>query len=142
MKQTVLIPIGIIVAITIVVFSTNISNSVLGSFYEQFTKPNWDEVEKRNIVKNSIPTMLIERSDKGCLISANNFEYILDHQYFVRSQELAKELRYDQENKTLLVSCEDITDEKLKLHVWYATEEALKHSLKYEYFITPFDYEK
>ena len=120
-----------------IIFPTVLSNSILGQFLEKYSTPDWSEVKERNIVKNSIPIIILERSKNDCTINAENFEYVIDHQYFTRSEKLAKELHYDKENKTLIIPCDEITEEKSKLHVWYATEEALNHSEKYEYFIKP-----
>ncbi len=136
MKQ-IIIPVGIIIAIIIVIVYTDTSNSVLGHLFEQFYEPNWDEVKERNIVKNSIPISLLEKTGEKCIASAENFEYITNHEYFIRSQDLIRELQYDKENKTIVIPCDEFSDEKLTLHVWYATEESLKHSKKYEYYITP-----
>jgi len=138
MKEKIIL-LGIIIAILVVVFGTDISNSMLGKSFEQFSKPDWSQVQEPNIVKNSILITLLDESLEGCTVSAEKFELIIDHQYFVRSDELAKELHYDKENNTLLVPCDMIPDEPSKLHVWYATQEALNHATKYEYFIAPIE---
>ena len=115
--------------------NTIISNSVLGQALKQFAPADWNEVKQRNIVKNSIPITLLEKSENNCTVNAENFDYIISHKYFKRSQELAKELQYDKENNTLVISCDKIPEDKSTLHVWYATTEALNHSEKYEYFV-------
>jgi hypothetical protein len=138
MKEKIIL-VGIAVGIVLVVLATDFSNSILGNFIESFKKPDWDQVKERNIVKNSIPISLIERAGGECIASAKSFEYIIENHYFVRSQELVNELQYDKENKTIKIPCDKLSEEKIELHVWYATEEALKHSTKYEYFITPFE---
>jgi len=113
------------------------SNSLFGKVGESFSSPNWDEVENRNIVKNSIPIILLDETYGGqCLVSAENFELITSHHYFVNSNHLSNELKYDSNEKTILISCDKSTGEKSTLNVWYATEEAIKHPTKYEYFVT------
>jgi len=138
MKEKIIF-VGLGMAIVVFLLATDVSDSVLGTFIEQFTKPDWNQVKERNIVKNAIPISLLEKTGQECIASAEKFEYIINHQYFVRSQDLVNELQYDKENKTIVIPCDELSEEKLKLHVWYATEEALKHSTKYEYFITPFE---
>ena len=115
------------------------SNTLFGSFFESFSEPNWNEVSVRNIVKNSIPIILLEEQGTKCLVKAEKFDVIIDHQYFVRGNELERELNYDRTDKTLLLSCDLLKGEKSRLNIWYATKEAEKHSKKYQYFITSWD---
>jgi len=115
------------------------SDSLFGSFFESFSEPNWDEVNERNIVKNSIPIILLEEQGAKCKMKAEKFDVIIDHPYFIRGDELANELSYDRTNATLLVSCDLLKGEKSRFNVWYATEEAKKHSTKFQYFITFWD---
>ena len=115
------------------------SNTLFGSFLESFSEPNWNEVSERNIVKNSMPIILLEEQGTKCLVNAEKFDVIIDHQYFVRGNELERELNYDRTDKTLLLSCDLLKGEKSRLNIWYATEEAKKHSKKYQYFITTWD---
>ena len=132
----------IILIIAIVVLGTafyfyDTSNSLLGIVVEPFTAANWDEVENRNIVKNSIPIILLDETFGGqCKVSAENFSLITSHQYFINSNQLSDELKYDSNENTLLISCDKLTGEKSTLNVWYATEEATNHPTKYEYFVT------
>ena len=135
MKEKIII-VSLAILFIIVIFSTDISNSILGEFLEQYFEPDWSQVDKRNIVKNSIPITVLEATGKECTVSAENFDYIIEHQYFKLSEELAKELQYNKENQTLIIPCDEIPEEESKLHVWYITEEALKHSKKYKYFVT------
>jgi len=115
------------------------SDSLFGSFFESFSEPNWDEVLERNIVKNSIPIILLEEQVTKCLVKAEKFDVIVDHQYFIRGDELERELNYNRNDETLLLSCDLLQGEKSRLNIWYATEEAEKHSKKYQYFITPWE---
>ena len=139
-SKTILI-IAIVVSVAAFYFY-DASNSLLGVVLDPFTAPNWDEVANRNIVKNSIPIILLDETFGGqCKVSVENFELIISHQYFVKSNQLVNELKYDPLEKTLLVSCDKLVGEKSRLHVWYATEEAKKHPTKYEYFVTAWDIE-
>ena len=115
------------------------SNTLFGSFFESFSEPNWNEVSERNIVKNSIPVILVEKKGTECKVQAEKFDVIIDHYYFIRGNELAKELNYDRANETLLISCNLLKGEKSRLNIWYATEEAEKHAKKYQYFVTIWD---
>ena len=113
-----------------------VPNSLLNSVLNQFAEVNWDEVKERDIVKNSIPITLLENLGDKCKVDAHNFDYIIDHEYFIRANELARELNYDRENATLLLPCDRLEGEKSRLNVWYALEESPKHSKKYQYFVT------
>ena len=115
------------------------SDSLLGSWLEQFSEPNWDEVAERNIVKNSIPIVLLEELDGKCRVTAQKFDAIIGHPYFIRGNEIARELNYDKESETVVLSCDLLEGEKSRLNVWYALEESPKHSKKYQYFITPWN---
>ena len=115
------------------------SDSLFGLFLESFSGPNWDEVSERNIVKNSIPIVLLEEQGTKCLVKAEKFDVIIDHQYFTRRNELERELNYDRADKTLLLTCDLLKGEKSRLNIWYATEEAERHSKKFQYFITSWD---
>ncbi len=64
---------------------------------------------------------------------------IIDHQYFVRSDELANKLQFDRENQTFILPCDELAGEKSRLNVWYVIPEAKKHAEKYEYFITEWE---
>ena len=138
MKEKIIL-VGIAVAVVVFLLSVDVSDSMLGKVFEQFSKPDWSQIKERNIVKNSIPISVIEKTEQQCIASADNLELIINHQYFVRSQEFTNQLQYDEQNKTIVIPCDEFTDEKLELHVWYATEEAEKYPTKYEYFVTPLD---
>ena len=132
-----LIAIGIV--IILVLIYAPIEKSMFGVFLEQFSKVNWNEVKERNIVKNSIPIIFLEEKGSSCIVNAENFDLIISHEYFKRSADLERELNYDSESDTLLVSCDLLDGEKSRLHVWYALKESEKHPTKYEYFITPWN---
>jgi hypothetical protein len=132
----------VIVAVGLVIiglfYSFN-SDTVFSKFFEQFDPVDWDEVKPREIVKNSIPITIIEDVDGKCKVHGEKFDLIIDHQYFIRSNELAEKLQYDRENKTLIIPCEELVGEKSRLNVWYVILEAEKHATKYEYFITEWE---
>jgi len=107
-----------------------------GEVSEQLSDVNWDEVLPRNIVKNSIPIVLIADQGDECIVDAGDFNLIVYHNYFVRSDDLIRELNYDQENNVLTIACDMLQDEKSRLNVWYALEESESHANKYEYFVT------
>jgi len=132
-----LIAIGIVIILVLIYMP--IEKSMFGVFLEQFSKVNWNEVKERNIVKNSIPIIFLEEKGSSCIVNAENFDLIISHEYFERSADLERELNYDSESDTLLVSCDLLDGEKSRLHVWYALKESEKHPTKYEYFITPWN---
>ncbi len=132
-----LIAIGIVIILVLIYMP--IEKSMFGVFLEQFSKVDWNEVKERNIVKNSIPIIFLEEKGSSCIVNAENFDLIISHEYFERSADLERELNYDSESDTLLVSCDLLDGEKSRLHVWYALKESEKHPTKYEYFITPWN---
>jgi len=131
--------IGMATLVIFAFFYLQRSDSILGSLLEQFSEPNWDEVLERNIVKNSIPIVILKELDGKCIVTAQKFDVIIEHPYFIRGNELASELNYDNDEKTLMVHCDLLEGEKSRLNVWYALEESAKHSKKYQYFITPWN---
>ncbi len=107
-----------------------------GQVSEQLSDVNWNEVFERNIVKNSIPIVLISDHGNQCIVDAKNFYLIVDHNYFERSDDLIRELNYDRENNVLTIACDMLQGEKSRLNVWYALKESERHANKYEYFVT------
>ena len=105
----------------------------------EFSAVDWDEVRERDMVKNSIPITLLEKTDGKCKVDAKRFDVIIDHNYFVQGKDLAKELSFDRENETLLLPCNLLEGEKSRLNVWYVVEESTNHSKEYEYFLTPWE---
>jgi len=116
------------------------SDSILGTINENFSAPIWDEVHERDIVKNSIPIIYQETLKNGnCSVYGEKFNLIIEHEYFIRGEELADKLNYDKEKNTLILSCDKLEGEKSRLNVWYALEESPKYPEKYEYFITKWE---
>lgn len=113
--------------------------NLFGVILNEFSEIKWDNVLQRNIVKNSIPIELVEVDGQSCKVNAKNFDLIIDHEYFVRGSELARELNYDINNETLTISCDLLEGEKSKLNVWYVLEESQKFSNRYQYFVTPIE---
>ena len=112
------------------------SDSLLGSWLEPYSEPNWDEVPETHIVKNSIPITVLEGTAGKCKMTAQKFDIIIEHPYFIRGNELAEELNYEKEDETIILSCDLVELGTSRLNVWYAVEESTKHSKKYQYFIT------
>lgn len=144
-KQTQII--FLIVPICLVIFgffySLN-SETLFGKFLEQIKPINWDEVHPREIIKNSIPIEILEIQNDICKIKADKFHYIMTAPEFTRAQDLARELDYDNDTKTLKMSCNNLPDSKLpgetyKLHVWFVREDTPKFPERYQYFTTIFN---
>ena len=112
------------------------SNTVFHGFVDQFSPVNWDEVKERDIVKNTMPIKLLEKTGDSCKVYAEKFDYVIDYPPFVKSKELADKLNYDKNTKTFIVPCEQLKGDESKLHVWFVIPEAERHATKYEYFIT------
>jgi len=118
-------------------FYLDVDDSLFGKITDQIITVNFDEVHPRNIVKNAIPITLLEENNGLCKVYGEKFTLITNHTYFVRSQELIDKLQYNHDERTLVFPCDQITDEKLRLEVWYVTQASDKHSTKYDYWITP-----
>lgn len=128
-----------IVAVALGFVYLDVSNSILGKIIDPFTPVNWDEVRNREIVRLAFPIILLEEEGNSCLVFVEQFHLLVDQDLPFRNEQLAKELNYDRENKTLVVPCDELHGEKSKLHVWYVIEEAPRHATKHEYFITEWE---
>ena len=131
--------IAMVALVIVTFFFFQSSDSLLGSWLEPYSEPNWDEVPEKHIVKNSIPIVLLEGTGGICKMSAQKFDVIIEHPYFIRGNELAEKLKYDKENQTIILSCDLVELGTSRLNVWYAVDESSKHSKKYQYFITPWN---
>jgi len=131
--------VGMAALVVFAFFYMQDKNSLVSGFFDRFTPPDWDETSPRNIVKASIPITLLESNGDNCKVEAMRFNDIIDHQYFVKGEHLADELNYDREQNTLTVPCEKLDGEKSELTIWFATEEAVKHATKYQYWINPWE---
>ena len=112
-------------------------NSYFGLFIEMFTGPNWNDLNPHDVVKNSVPLTLIEKTENNCKMFAENLNNVVGHQYFVHGQEFAQAVKYDAENNTIVLPCEMVDGEKSRLHVWYIKEDVARHGGAYKYFVTP-----
>ena len=136
-KQEKFFVIAIVVLIIFSFIYLQESNTLFNSILGQFSEVDWEEVKDREIVKNSIPIELIEKINWKCMMSAQKFDLIVDHEYFIRANELELELEFDRENKTIVISCDMLEGDKSRLNVWYVIEKSSTHSKKFQYFVTP-----
>ena len=127
-------------AVVIVVFVfAPWQNSYFGLFVDTFREPSWNDLNPHDVVKNSVPLILIEKTDGSCKMSAENLDSVIEHQYFVRGQEFSQAVKFDANNETVVLPCEMVDGEKSRLHVWYIKEEAPRFGGKYKYFVTPWN---
>jgi len=140
-KQEKIFVIAIVVLIIFSFIYLQESNTLFNSILGQFSEVDWEEVKDREIVKNSIPIELIEKINGKCMMSTQKFDLIVDHEYFIRANELELELEFDRENKTIVISCDVLEGDKSRLNVWYVIEESPTHSKKFQYFVTPWSEE-
>ncbi len=134
-KEAIYLIIGAVLLVS-AYFYLDTSDSLLQSVFTQATPIDWDEIFKRNIVKNSIPIELLETNGNSCTVYGLNFEMILAHGYFIKRDELSKKLQFDEQEKTIVVPCEELQGEKSRLNVWYVTDEDPDHPTEWKYFIT------
>jgi hypothetical protein len=122
------------------IYSLN-SETLFGKFLDQVKPIEWNNVFPRNIIKNTIPIEILENQNGICTIKAENFHLILKAPEFTKSQDFAQELNYNNDTKTIKISCDKIPGDKLpgeknNLHVWIVRGEAEKFSGRYQYFVT------
>jgi len=134
-KEKIFVIVAAVLVVAVFYFNP-VESNYLNPVLENFRPVDWDDVKPRNIVKNSIPITLIEETGGKCKVKADTFDLIIDHQYFIRANDLVRQLNYDRDNATLMLSCDQLKGEKSRLHVWYVVEESEKHSKKYDYWIS------
>lgn len=128
---------SIIILIVALGYSLNTDETLVGdTIKEQFGDIDWSEVQEKDIVKSSIPIILLEQNVDGCLMYAHYFGSISAHNYFVKGDELAKKFKFDPETRQITVPCDELHGEQSRLNVWYVVAESRDHATKYEYFIT------
>ena len=135
-QSKIFLVIAIIIFIVGIVYAIN-SQTLLNSVLQQTILPiEWEKVHPREIVKNSIPITIIEEKNDKCVVTASKFDAIIDHQYFIKSDEFALKLNYDGENQTIEIKCDQLVEEKSRFNVWYVTPDSFVYPERYEYFIS------
>lgn len=122
------------------VYSLN-SETLFGKFLDQVKPIEWDKVFPRNIIKNTISIEILENQNGMCNIKAENFQLILKAPEFTKSQDLVRDLNYNNDTKTIKILCDKIPGDKIpgeknNLHVWMVRGEAEKFPERYQYFVT------
>ncbi len=129
----------VVIALGLVIYAVlalPIEDSMLFAIMPDITPVNWDEVKSRQMVRGAIPITTIQEDNGKCKVDAKGLGSILDHAYFVKSDQLASKLNFDRAEETITVACSELHGERSKLHIWYVVEEASKHATKYQYWIT------
>ena len=132
----------VVIALGLVIYAVltlPIEDSMLFAIIPDLTPLNWDEVKSREMIRNAIPITTIQEDNGKCKVDATGLGVILDHAYFVKSDQLASKLNFDRAEETITVACSELHGEKSKLHIWYVVEEAAKHATKYQYWITEWE---
>ena len=135
-KIFVLVAAGLVI---IGLFYSFSSDTIFGSFLTKFMPVDWDQINPRNIVKTSIPIVLLEKIGDKCIAKAEKFEIVTDQRDFFHSQELKNRLQYNENEKTIIVPCTGLLGEKLRFSLWFVDKDDPIHGTKYDYFITPFN---
>ena len=139
-KETIYLVIGAVLLVA-AYFYLDTSDTLFGVATDQLLPVNWDKVHPKDIVKNSLPITLLNENGNSCTVMAETFEMVTSHHYFVKNHEVTEKLQYNDQEKTIVVPCDELQGEKSRLNVWYVLEEAPQHSMKWEYFITAWDAE-
>ena len=135
-KQDLVILIVGIAAVLSGYFYIDDPDSIFGKLVEAIEPVNWSEVSPREIVKNSIPIKLLEENGNDCKLEAIKLDVILSPIYFINSEKVARDLKYDIETSNIHISCDKLPVNESTLHVWYVTPESERHAGKYQIFIT------
>ena len=71
-KETTYLIIGAVLLVA-AYFYLDTSDTLLGVVEDRFSPVNWDEVQPRDIVKNSIPIELLDTNGNSCTVIGENF---------------------------------------------------------------------
>lgn len=110
--------------------------SILGKVIEPIMPADWENISKKNIVENTVLLSLVEERSEECLVYSNRLSSMFDHECFIHSSEMQKQLQYNEVDQTLIAPCENMQNEQLRLHLRYVTQDAPKGGTKYEYYFT------
>ncbi len=124
-----------VVALTLV-FIPWYNYSILGKVIAPIMPADWENISEKNIVENTVLLSLVEERSDGCLVYSERLFGMFDHIDFIRSSEMQNQLQYNKDAQTLVVPCENMQDEQLRLHLRYVIQEAPKDGTKYEYTFT------
>ena len=83
------------------IYSLN-SETLFGKLLDQVKPVDWDKIFPRNIIKNSIPIEILENQNGICNVKAESFQLILKAPEFIKSQDLARELDYNNYTNTTI----------------------------------------
>lgn len=54
---------------------------------------------------------------RNCKVKVDNFDLIIDHEYFICTNDLARQLYFDREDSTLMLSFDQLNNKKSRLDV-------------------------
>ena len=114
-------------------------DTVFNTVIEPITPVDWSEVSKKYIVEYSIPITILEENGNSCTVFAKNLGPVFVHGKFTRGADLANELKWNEEDKTIVISCDKMHGDPSEFTVWYVAPDSQVHEGKYEYFIDPYD---
>jgi len=134
MQKSKIIFFGLIIVIVLALAFFPWQNySILGKALEPLLPADWENISKKDIIKNTVLLSLVEEKNDKCLVYSDKLTGMFDHAYFVRSSEMQEQLQYNEDNQTLLVPCENMLDDKIRLHLRYIQQDAPKDGTKFEY---------
>ena len=110
--------------------------SVIGIIFEPFIEPDWEKIIEHDLVKSSVIISMTEKNGSTCLVEAAKIHDIINHSYFVKSNEFGEKINYNNSTNVITIPCNELQGDESRLHVWYVVKEAPEHAEKYKYFIT------
>ena len=131
----------VIVAAVLVIagyFYTMDKDTIFSVVTEPLEPVNWSEVKPRFIIEFSVPITIVEENGNNCTVYAEGFNpnTLVE---FMHAANLVNELKYNAEEKTIIIPCDKMHGDPSELTIWWVTPNANAHQSKYEYYIDPYD---
>ena len=114
-------------------------DTVFSAILEPITPVDWSEVSPKYIIEYSIPITIVEENGNDCTVYTKTLSSAIYHGKFTRGADLANELKFNEEEETIVIPCDKMQGDPSKFTVWYVSPGSNVHEGKYEYFIDPYD---
>ena len=125
-----------IILVGVIFFYGPWEKSIVGVIFEPFLEPNWEKIQEQHLIKSSTILTMMGKNGDDCLVEGTKIFDIVNHPYFLKANEFAKKINWNNSTNTITIPCQKLQGDESRLHVWYVAEEAPEHAGKYKYFIT------
>lgn len=113
-------------------------DTIFSNITEPIRPVDWSEVKIKYIIEYSVPITIVEENGNDCTVYAKGFQPI-NLAKFKRQTDLINQIKYNEENETLVIPCDKMYGDPSEFTIWYVSPESNVHASKYEYFIDPYD---